>query len=301
MTDQPRPHTAPGAVPLPASHQSPVPADKLLHSGNAGFIIARSAQLKYEHREDGRKLFADVIGYMNQADVNGASFFFYEEAFGVQDRIHWLIHWKSPNDYALSLHMVDHDEKMIDLLESDRVVDDDGSGAWGRAVVEGTVEERILVPQHGLVHDEGGHAGDTWVDPASHQTSVADELLLNSANAGLTVHRTGQARHEFRKEARHYAFAWQNYVNERLAGAVTSYLYEETFGVMDKLHWLIHLRSFADYQALLDLERHDPDFRRLFEKEFITAAKGGGSWGRTFLDGSIADTLLLPHQMPTPA
>lgn len=296
MTDETLPRSAALPGRLPASHQSPVPEDKLLHSGNAGFIIARTAQLRYEHRDEGRRLFGDVIGYMNQSDLNGASFFFYEEAFGRRDRIHWLIHWKQPNDYSMSLEMVDHDEKMIDLLESDRVVDDDGAGAWGRAVVDATVEERILVPQHGLVHGEDEHDG-VWVDPAFRQTSVDPANLLNSANAGLIVHRTGQAKHEFRKEARYFAFAWQNFVNERMAGSVTSYLYEETFGAMDRLHWLIHMRSFEDYQALLDLERHDADYRALLGKAFVSSAKGGGNWGRTFRDGSIQDTLLLPYQM----
>ncbi|MCM2416773.1 DUF6039 family protein [Streptomyces sp. RKAG293] len=282
-----------------AAAQSPVPADKLLHSGNAGFIIARSAQLKYEHRAEGRKLFADVIAYMNQADLNGASFFFYEEAFGRQDRVHWLIHWKTPNDFAISLHMVDHDEKMIDMLESDRVVDDASAGVWGRAVVEGSVKERILVPQHGLVHEEGEHQGDVWVDPARLQTGQSEDQLLHSANSVLTLHRVGQASHEFRKEARHYAFAWQNEINTKLAGRATSYLYEETFGVMDRLHWLIHLKDFDTYQELLAMEREDEGFQKLQGREFVAESKGGGRWGRTFVQGTIEDTLLLPYQYDT--
>ncbi|MFJ8806889.1 DUF6039 family protein [Streptomyces sp. NPDC102490] len=294
--DQRTPRSAAG--PSPASAQSPVPADKLLHSGNSGFTIARSAQLKYEHRDEGRKLFADVIAYMNQSDLNGASFYFYEEAFGKQDRVHWLIHWKTPNDYAISLHMVDHDEKMIDLLESDRVPEDAGAGVWGRAVVEGSVRERILVPQHGLVHEEDDHdSGDLWVDPAKLQTDQSDTELLHSANSLLTLHRTGQASHEFRKEARLYAFAWQNEVNRKLPGRATSYLYEETFGVMDRLHWLIHLKDFDAYQELLELERTDADFRALGERQFIAEFKGGGTWGRSFVPGTIEDTVLLPYQL----
>ncbi|WP_462185998.1 DUF6039 family protein, partial [Frankia sp. CcWB2] len=188
----------------PASAQSPVPPQRQLHSGNAGFIIARSTQLKYEHSAEGRRLFGDVITYMNRADLNGASFFFYEELFGRKDRVHWLIHWKTPNDYSISLRMVDHDEKMIDLLESDRVVDDNSAGMWGRAVVESSVQERILV------HEEGEHEdSEVWVDPALLQTGQSEDQLLHSGNALLTMHRTGQALHEFRKEARHFAFAWQ--------------------------------------------------------------------------------------------
>lgn len=283
----------------PASAQSPVPPEKQLHSGNAGFIIARSTQLKYEHSAEARNLFGQVITYMNQADLNGASFFFYEELFGRKDRVHWLIHWKEPNDYAISLHMVDHDEKMIDLLESDRVVDDKVGGPWGGSVVESSVQERILVPQHGLVHEEGEHDSEVWVDPASVQTRQSADQRLHSGNAMLTLHRTGQASHEFRKEARHYAFAWQNHVNDKLAGRVTSYLYEETFGVMDRLHWLVHLTSFDAYRELIDLERTDAEFRKLLAKDYISAAKGGGGWGRAFMPGGIEDTLLVPYQYPS--
>jgi hypothetical protein len=290
------------AVLRTASAQSPVAPEKLLHTGNAGFIIARSAQLKYEHAEEGRKLFGDVITYMNQADMNGASFFFYEEAFGRRDRVHWLISMKSPNDFAISLNMVDHDEKMIDMLESDRVPEDNTAGVWGRAVVEASVEERILVPQHGLTHEEDDHHdSDVWVDPAFLQTTQEPEQQLHSANALLTLHRVGQAKHEFRKEARLFAFAWQNYVNERLAGKVTSYLYEETFGRMDSLHWMVHLRDFSAYEELMELERTDDAFHKLMARDYVSAAKGGGGWGRAYLDGSVQDTLLLPYQSPSTA
>ncbi|TQS26494.1 DUF6039 family protein [Microbispora sp. KK1-11] len=283
----------------PAQHQSSVPADKVLHSGNSGFIIARNAQLKYSHRAEGRQFFSEVVRHMNDSDLNGASFFCYEEAFGTQDRLHWLIHWKSPNDYGISLEMVDHDETMIDLLESDRVKDDDGVGAWGRLIVEGTMQEKILVPQHGAHHEnEEDVPSDLWVDPAWKQSSQPLSEQLNSANAELVLHRVGQAKHEFRKEARYFAFAWQNHVNKVLPGRVTSYLYEETFGVMDQLHWLIHLRSFEDYLTLMHLDDHDPDFRRILEKDFIAPHRGGGTWARTFVDGTLHDTLLVPYQLP---
>ncbi|MCT7355501.1 DUF6039 family protein [Streptomyces sp. 15-116A] len=284
----------------PALHQTPVSADKVLHSGNAGFIIARSCQLKNRYVAEGRKFFSDVIGYMNQSDLNGASFFCYEELAGTRHKLHWLIHWNNPNDYAISLEMVDHDKGMIDLLESDRVKDDDGMGAWGRMVVDGTMREDILVPQHGAHHESEEEAdyGDCWVDPAWVQCAQPRDEQLNSATAQLVVHRVGEARHEFRKEARYFAFAWQNHVNKVFAGRATAYLYEETFGVMDRLHWLIHFRSFEDYHALQTLADRDEEYRALFERPFIPQHRGGGTWARTFSDGGLHDTLLVPYQLP---
>lgn len=284
---------------LPAQHQTSQKAASLLHSGNAGFIIARSAQLRYEYRQEGREFFLQVAKFMNNANMNDASFFVYEEAFGNQDRLHWLIHLKNPADYAISLDMVDHDKEMIDILESEEVVDDKAN--WGRTVVESTVQEKILVPQHGVHHEEGEDhdKGDLWVDPAWHQAAVPAGKQLNSANAALVLHRVGQAKHELRKEARYFAFAWQNYVNEQLAGAVTSYLYEETFGVMDSLHWLIHFRSFVDYETFAGLESTDAEYRDIMGRQFVPKRKGGGTWGQTFVDGSIRDTLLVPYQVST--
>jgi hypothetical protein len=173
-------------------------------------------------------------------------------------------------------------------------------GAWGRAVVSGSVQEKVLVPQHGLhlgEHDDGDNG--SWVDPAWHQTAAPRERQVHSANAALIVHRVGQAKHEFRKEARYFAFAWQNHINERLEGRVTSYLYEETFGVMDALHWLIHFRSFEDYETFRRLDEDDEEYRKIFTRQFVPKSRGGGTWGRTFDEGSIHDTLLIPHQIPT--
>jgi hypothetical protein len=283
----------------PAAHQTSVPADQVLHSGNAGFIIARNVQLKNEFRTQGRKFFFDVIKHMNDSDLNGASFFAYEELFGTRDKLHWLINWNTPNDYAISLEMVDHDPKMIDLLESDVVEDDNGRGAWGRMVVEGSMQEKILVPQHGAhdQHEVEDHDSKSWVPTAWRQSSQPRELQLNSANAPLIVHRVGSAKHEFRKEARYFAFAWQELVNSKMIGRCTSYLYEETFGVMDQLHWLLHFASFEDYEALRRLEQRDRDFATLYDKQFVARGKGGGTWARTFADGGITDTLLVPYQL----
>lgn len=53
----------------------------------------------------------DLIGYMNDKQGGTITTFFYEEIFGVRDRVHWLVHLKAPNDYSRSLDTVDDDEE----------------------------------------------------------------------------------------------------------------------------------------------------------------------------------------------
>ena len=48
-------------------------------------------------------------------------------------------------------------------------------------------------------------AGRSVVPPAEQQTSLAVEQLLNSANAGVIVHRVGQIKNGFRSEGRQFA------------------------------------------------------------------------------------------------
>lgn len=285
---------------LTAHHQSSMPADKVLHSGNAGFIVARTAQVKAEFRAEGHTYATDIARYMNAVDLNGASFLFFEEVFGRHDLVHCLVHFKSPVDFALTVHLVDHDPRMNDLLEGDRFGSTDDRGNWGRIVEESSMRERILVPQHGGGHHEDNehHEDDTWVEPAHRQCVQPIEDQLHTANAPLVVHRTAQARHEFRNEARNFGFAWQDRINEHLVGRLTCYLYEETFGQMDRLHWLIHFRSIEDWFALRRLAEHDAQVAQVFTRDFIPTDKGGGNWARTFVPGTTTDVLLAPIQMP---
>ncbi|WP_329026528.1 DUF6039 family protein [Streptomyces sp. NBC_00690] len=280
----------------PASHQVDRPEKELLHSGNAGFIISRYAHFKPGHEQEGLNFVSEVLNHMNKADLNGMTFFFFQKAFGDQAKHHWFINMKSPADYAASLEMVDHDETTKILLEDDVVADDRGFGSWGNAVVQGSITEDILVPQHGLDYGED-HTHEAWVPEAWRQTSVPPEEQLNSANAALMVHRVAYARYPTRKEARYYAFAWQNYVNENLRGKVTAYLYEETFGAMDRLHMLIHLASYEAWEELRNLPHRDPQFRKLLEREMISPEKGGGTGAQAFVPGGVTDTLLVPRQL----
>ncbi|MFE3648089.1 DUF6039 family protein [Streptomyces sp. NPDC059152] len=299
-----------------AAQTGPAGADgDLLHSGNAGFIIHRAGQLDHAYRTEGRAFAADLVEHLNKVMAGTATVLVHEEVLGAVDRLHWLIHMKKPDDYRRFLEIADHDRSFKEITEADRLTQRQG-GNWERMFVEGSFRERVYVPQHGLDdhdadHDtgydaaHGGHDGahhdhdhdadaTTFVPPARHQTGLPDSRLRSSADSGLTVIRTAQTFYRFRNEAREFAFAWSSEVNRALGGELTVYLYEETFGQQDRIHWMIHLDNLDVYRKLTELSRTDADYRALFGREFVPAHKGGGGWEQTFVPASIHDTVLTP-------
>jgi hypothetical protein len=276
-------------------NQTSLPPDMLLHSGNAGMIIHRVGMLTYAMAREGRDFSVDLLGYMNQAQAGAATTFCYEEVFGVRDRLHWLVHLKTPDAYGKLLEMVDHDADYQDISVGDRLPEDEGGGNWEKMFVEGSLRETILCAQHGLTHGDDGHGGDTFVPPARFQTTQPVDEQLNSANAGAIVLRTADVRYEFRKEGRKFLFDWQTFVNDALPGRATAYLYEQTWGRQDRVHCLIQLRSLDDYQAVVELDRGHEMHKAVYGLERVPSSKGGGGWGRLFVPASMHDVLLVPH------
>ncbi|GAB3555696.1 hypothetical protein J2S53_003484 [Actinopolyspora lacussalsi] len=259
--------------------------------------MERTGQLRYEFSREGRDFSVDLLGYLNNSQAGKISTFLYEEAFGVRDRLHWFIHMRSPHDYQELLEMVDHDSDFQEISDSDRLPEEKGGGNWERMFVPQTLRERIICPQHGMGEPEEGDAPPEryFVDPARCQTGQPTSEQLNTATAGAIVMRDVDVRYELRKEARNFAFEWQESINERLAGYATVLLYEETFGRQDRITWLIHLRELDDYSRITELTRNDPAFAKLFSEQRVPNRKGGGNWGSLFVDGSMSDTVLVPY------
>ncbi|SHG23412.1 hypothetical protein SAMN05443575_1759 [Jatrophihabitans endophyticus] len=290
--------TAPQTT-IPCAHmQTSLTPDKLINSANAGLIIHRVGQFKYEFSDEGHGFSVDLLNYINENQLGTATTFCYEETFGVRDRVHWLIHMRSADAYKKLLHMVDHDEKFQDISIRDRLPEK-GHGNWEKIFIESSMQERILVPQHGVnQHHDDDDDPDLFAPPAYNQTMQPRDEQLHSGNAGAIVMRAGNVKYEFREEGRIFWWDWQEHVNLALPGRVTSFLYEETWGRQDRVHCLIHLRDLEDYKAVLELER-DPAFREeVYAKQRVHESKGGGTWEQLFVDGTIDDTLLVPR-MPS--
>jgi hypothetical protein len=281
--------------PRSAQHQTSLPADELLHSGNAGIIIHRVGMLEYDMAREGRDFSVDLLGYMNRAQAGVATTFCYEEIFGIRDRLHWLVHLKRPDEYRRLLKMVDHDADFQDISLNDRLPKK-GGGNWEKMFVPRSFQETILCAQHGFTHEPDDYdPSDTFVPPAMYQGPQPRDQQLNSANAGAVILRSADVRYEFREEGRQFAYDWQTHLNATLPGQVTSYLYEQTWGRQDRIHWLIHLRELEDYRAVSEVDRGEGMQKEVYDRERAPQSKGGGAWDRLFIPTSINDVLMVPH------
>lgn len=280
---------------LPARHQTTVPEDQLINSATAGVMVHRSAQIKYDFRQDALSFSTDLLDHMNRAQAGYITTFLYEELFGRRNHFHWLVHMKQPSDYARLLDMVEHDDRWKEISVADRLPKK-GGGNWEKMFVEESISEHVMTPQHGFTHADDDHDDvASFQPPARHQTGQAPDQILHSANAPLTVHRTVRASYEMRQEAREFLADWAGHVNTRFAGRITVLQFEETWGAQDRLHMLVHLASLDDYAALCELEDSDRDFRAVFAAQRVPNYKGGGNWGRTFREGTLKDTLWVPR------
>ncbi|NEC19973.1 DUF6039 family protein [Streptomyces parvus] len=238
----------------PAVHQAELAAG-LLHSGNAGVVVQKVGQLKSEFRSEGRMFAREVAKHVNSQQTGNATAFVYEESFGYEDRIHFLIHLRSLDTYYDMVEMGDRDRAFRESIAKERVqADADSSaGAWDRLFVDGSVRSHVLLP---------------WADRT--------EEPLNSANAGIVLLRSAAVGHGFRAESREVAQEIARDVNKRFAGEASVTLFDEAFGDAERVHWLLHLKDLTVYG-------------RLREALAIEGRPG------TFVDGSLTETALTPH------
>jgi hypothetical protein len=277
----------------PPYHQTSVPVEKLINSATAGFLIHRVGQLRSEFRDEARAFSADLVELINTAQAGYATILAFEELFGAEDRLHWLLHLKQPNDYQRLLHMVDHSQKWQEVSHGDRLPAK-GGGNWERMFLEGSLTETIICPQHGLTRHDGGHSAGTFQPPAMYQSTLAPDQLLNSVIAPFTVHRRIQVRYAYREEARRFWFAWAELVTETMAGRATAFLFEEMWGQQDRLHLLIHLASPDAYADLPVPDDDDPALRDILTQLGAARSSASPAWHQTAVDGTLTDTLWAP-------
>lgn len=294
--------------PIPsAQHQTSLSPHEILHSANSGMIVERVGQLRNEFRSEGRTFAREIAEYINTKQVGVASAFVYEETFGVKDRIHWFIHMSSMDQYETLVHMGDTDESYRNTFARNWIPEEKGGGTWARLFLDGSLRETVLLPQfwgmYGTRTEDGAEKhsevfqkqGPSTLPGAQTQTGVPADQIVHSANAGIVIHRTAEIVYEFRSEARQFAREAADAINRNLPGEATAFLYEEAFGTQDRIHWLIHLKSLSTYQRLLELHVRDASVRDIFFRERIEPERGGGSWARMFVQGSMTDTALTPQ------
>ncbi|WP_433498377.1 DUF6039 family protein [Sphaerimonospora sp. CA-214678] len=305
MTEHPK---EPFSLPV-AQQQTSLAPSEILHSANSGIVVERVGQLRAQFRSEGRQFARELSEYLNTKYAGIATVFVYEETFGTEDRLHWLIHLKSLESYETLIRMGSTDEGWRDVILRNRIPDERGGGSWERMFVDGSLTETVLMPSsfgmYGTAEEKPdtvvsveGEAVERFAVPvAAMQTTQTAEHMLHSGNCGILMHRTGELRYEFRSEGRQFARALADGWNESLRGLATIFLYEEVFGLSDRIHWFIHLKSLPTYYNLMGLRaRVDPAAREVFTRQWISEERGGGGgWERMFVQGSLRDEALTPQ------
>jgi hypothetical protein len=256
----------------PAQHQVEAAPDGLLHSANAGVIVQKVGQLRSRYRNEGRVFAREMAKHVNARQAGNATAFVYEETFGYEDRLHFLIHLRSLDTYYAMVEMGDQDRAYRESVAKERVETDTGAGAWDQLFVDGSMRSNVLLPEPWT---DG--AGRDAVPVAGEQTAQPDGRILHSGNAGIVLLRSATVGYGFRAEARLVARELVENINKTFEGEVTAFTYRAAFG-SDQLYWLIHLRDLTSYRRLLE---HD--------------AFGDDGRPGTFVDGSVTDTALTPH------
>ncbi|MEV0593896.1 DUF6039 family protein [Nonomuraea cavernae] len=130
--------------------------------------------------------------------------------------------------------------------------------------------------------------------PAQYQTTLPPDQLLHSGNAGLIIHRVGMLEYGMAREGRDFSVDLLDYMNRAQAGVATTFCYEEVFGVRERLHWFVHMKSPEKYSKLLDMVDHDEAFQQISLKDRLPK-KGGGNWEKMFVYGSLRETIMCPQ------
>ncbi|MDB4987470.1 MAG: hypothetical protein JWN04_2648 [Myxococcaceae bacterium] len=308
MSEQQQHIQAPVAGIVPSAiHQTKIPPDRVLHSGNSGLIVHRTAVVKAEFRSEGRVFARDLAEYITSNQVGVASVFVYEETFGTKDVIHWILHITSLDAYSTMVRMGNSDAGFRDIFFKQRIALEKGGGTWDRMFVDGSITETVLLPQFSGMYGTATQdmkpppvretaSGGLILPPAQHQTSLSAEDTLNSATAGVVIHRKGQLKYQFRSEGRQFSRAVAEIINRNQKGVASVFLYEEAFGRSDRIHWLIHLRDLSSYYSLIDMRAAmTKEVAEVYGRQWISPDKGGGDWSRMFIDATLEDLALTPQ------
>ena len=288
------PTTASGGV-----VSSPAGQPTRLHSLNAGLIIHRIGQADYGFGVDALAFGQQLADHMNAALRDVANTIVYRELVGVPNRVHWLVHLTSPADYRLLINMADNDEQLRHIYEDDRLPER-GGGNWERIFVQSSFRERVIIPQHGIVHANDRldqTLRDSFAVPALFQLPCDVEACCDSGTAPVTVHRVIQAAYESRDLARAYLHEWQTAVNRALPGEVTIGQYEEIWGRQDRLHLLIHLVSLDALSRFAALEAEPTgELANVLAASRVKKNGERHGWGALFESGTAAEMAYAPYR-----
>jgi hypothetical protein len=140
-----------------------------------------------------------------------------------------------------------------------------------------------------------GERGTFRHPTAQERFDIPSEQLMNSLNSGAIIVRTAQVKNKYRVEARAFAQGLAEVSNRELLGIATSAVYEEPFGVQDRLTWLVHLRQLNDFNEIASSCSTPEAFAQLQGFTRVGGVEADVGWEEMFVDGSFNDRLILPY------
>lgn len=146
LTQDDHSHKDTGTFVPPAGSQLTQPVEEQLNSANAGAIVMRSAEVLYEFREEGRQFAFNWQGHVNRELSGRVTSMLYEETFGQQDRIHWLIHLRTMEDYRALAEFDRSTNTVAEVYGAERVHASKGGGKWDRLFRPTSIQDKLLIP-----------------------------------------------------------------------------------------------------------------------------------------------------------
>lgn len=291
-------------------NQSPADsAPEVLSSATAGVVLERRMRALPAACDRARTALVELSAHINEKYRGLISAHPYEQSVGERNMLHWFVSLSSLESHDLWARLPDTDERwrkivaahMPDALRSEA----SDQPRLDQLFTAGGIYDTILIPQsfgmygtadesvRTVVHVDGEPVERFAVPTAAEQADQREPL--DTSNAGLVMHRTGQLTYANRGEGRAFARGLAENWNRTLDGIATIYLYEEAFAQSDRVHWLIHLRDIATYYNLMGFRaRVDPAARELFTKQWVPQERGGGGWEALFVESSLVDLALAP-------
>jgi len=140
-----------------------------------------------------------------------------------------------------------------------------------------------------------GERGKFRQPTAQEQFEIPANELMNSLNSGAVIVRTAQLKSKYRVEGRAFAQGLAQVSNRELLGIATSAVYEEPFGVQDRLTWLVHMRDLNNFNEIASSCSTPEAFEQLQQFTRVGGVEIDVGWEDMFVDGSFTDRLIVPH------
>ncbi len=281
----------------------------VLTSASAGVIVERRMQCLPTAGDRARVALLKLSDHVNAKYRGLISAHPFERRAGERNMLHWFVSLSSLESHDLWNGLPDTDQRWQEIVAAQAPADGLDSPRLDHLFTAGGIYDTILIPQsfgmygtaeesiRSVVQIDGEPVERFAVPTAADQATQVHPL--DTANAGLIMHRTGQFTYANRGEGRAFARGLAESWNRTLDGIATIYLYEEAFDQSDRIHWLIHLRDIATYYNLMGFRaRVDPAARDLFTKQWVSPERGGGGWEALFVESSLIDLALAPLRRP---